>query len=143
MSIEQRCHREQCAGTHLDLIVHVELRRDGLDHPQRHLQRLAVGMAYAHRKISSPRPCDDVETICDVIYEEFSSKESLSPRYPNSAPTHGRASSLIAFVEVRSGHDLRYDMDTSKNSSGLRFAPMEAVEIRMTETVRGCLDSQQ
>jgi hypothetical protein len=30
---EQRRHREQCAGSNLDLIVHVELRRDGLDHP--------------------------------------------------------------------------------------------------------------
>jgi hypothetical protein len=62
MSIEQRYQREQCASTDLDLIVHVELRRDGLDHPQRHLQRLAVRMSHGHCEVGSPRPCNDFET---------------------------------------------------------------------------------
>jgi hypothetical protein len=48
MSVEQRCQREQCASTDLDLIVHVQFRRGELDHPQRHLQCLAIRMSHGH-----------------------------------------------------------------------------------------------
>jgi len=59
--LEQRGHGQQYAGGQLDLVLQVELGRRGLDHPQRQLQRLAVGMSHGHREVGLPRPTNDLD----------------------------------------------------------------------------------
>jgi len=69
-----------------------------------------------------------VETLCDLLDE-------AAPR-PGAPPRRD----LIAFVEDRPGHDLRYAVDSGKLRRTLGWAPEVALDEGLRRTVRWYLD---
>ena len=49
---------------------------------------------------------------------------------------------LIAFVEDRPGHDLRYAIDASKIAADLGWVPQETFETGLRKTVQWFLDNR-
>lgn len=74
-------------------------------------------------------------TICEML-------DSIYPTANNknmNNPDHAAISSykeLIAFVEDRPGHDLRYAVDSTKIESGLNWKPVESFEDSLYKTVQ-------
>jgi len=73
---------------------------------------------------------DLVRTLCAILDEEL-------PASPNRP--HER---LIAFVEDRPGHDLRYAMDDCKIRRELGWRPAESLATGLRRTVRWYLDNR-
>ncbi|MCC4309514.1 dTDP-glucose 4,6-dehydratase [Alcanivorax marinus] len=80
-----------------------------------------VGETYNIGGHNEKRNIDVVHTLCDLLYE-------LAP-----AKAHYR--DLIAFVEDRPGHDLRYAIDASKIQRELGWTPQETFETGLRKTV--------
>jgi dTDP-glucose 4,6-dehydratase len=84
-----------------------------------------------------------VETVCDLVDEEFRRRPELGTRYPPSAPAQGRPSrSLMQHVRDRPGHDRRYAVDGARIAR-LGFTPATALHAGLTETVRWYLENEQ
>lgn len=73
---------------------------------------------------------DIVHAICDLLDE-------LHPR------SQGSHRDLIAFVEDRPGHDLRYAIDFSKIAGELEWTPTETFETGLEKTVRWYLANRE
>ena len=83
-----------------------------------------------------------VETVCDLIDEEFRQRAELSNRYPSSAPAQRRASrGLIQHVRDRPGHDRRYAIEGCKLAR-LGFAPQTSLAVGLAATVRWYLENE-
>ncbi len=83
-----------------------------------------------------------VETVCDLVDEEFRRRPDLKSRYPRSAPAQGRSSrSLMQHVRDRPGHDRRYAVDGSKVAR-LGFSPQTELLSGLAATVRWYLDNE-
>ncbi|MEF3367840.1 dTDP-glucose 4,6-dehydratase [Methylocystis sp. 9N] len=91
-------------------------------------RRGAVGETYNVGGRNEWRNIDVVEAICDLM-DEFR---------PRRAGGHR---DLIAFVEDRPGHDLRYAIDASKIERELGWRPLERFESGLAKTVRWYLDN--
>jgi len=79
---------------------------------------------------SEMRNLDLVHMICDVV-------DDLAPR--PGAPSRR---DLIAFVEDRPGHDMRYAIDTSKIRAELGWVPRESFASGLRRTVAWYLENQ-
>ena len=73
-----------------------------------------------------------VETVCSLL-------EELAPQKPQGIAQYR---DLIAFVDDRPGHDLRYAIDASKIARELGWMPQETFESGMRKTVQWYLDNQ-
>jgi dTDP-glucose 4,6-dehydratase len=83
-----------------------------------------------------------IETVCDLVDEEFRQRAELGNRYPCSAPAQGRSSrSLIQHVPDRPGHDRRYAVDGGKLAR-LGFTPQTLLATGLAETVRWYLENE-
>ncbi len=83
----------------------------------------AVGETYNIGGNSEIRNIEVVEMICDLLDE-------LAPRDDDASRR-----SLIAFVEDRPGHDLRYAIDSSKVARDLGWKPKETFRSGLRKTV--------
>jgi dTDP-glucose 4,6-dehydratase len=95
------------------------------------LTRGAVGETYNIGGHNEQRNIDVVRAICALL-------EQHAPRAAGSA---GYAS-LIAFVEDRPGHDIRYAIDAGKIQRELGWAPQESFMTGLEKTVRWYLDNR-
>lgn len=82
-----------------------------------------VGETYNVGGASERRNLEVVETICDTL-------DRIIP-----ADKVGRRRDLIAFVEDRPGHDLRYAIDYRKLEGELGWTPRESFESGLEKTV--------
>jgi len=83
-----------------------------------------------------------VESVCDLVDEEFQRRIELKSRFPRSAPAQGRPSrSLMQHVPDRPGHDRRYAVDGSKVVR-LGFTPQTSLAAGLAATVRWYLDNE-
>lgn len=87
-----------------------------------------VGESYNVGGRNERRNIEVVETICDILDE-------LRP------DPKGSYRRLIAFVEDRPGHDLRYAIDCSKIERELGWRPQETFETGLRKTVMWYLDN--
>jgi dTDP-glucose 4,6-dehydratase len=92
------------------------------------LERGAVGRSYNIGGENEARNIDLVRTICRLMDE----------MRPEGAP-HER---LIAFVEDRPGHDLRYAIDPARIREELGWRPSVTLEEGLRRTVRWFLDNE-
>jgi dTDP-glucose 4,6-dehydratase len=84
-----------------------------------------------------------VETLCDLVDNEFRQRAELKTRYPRGAPALDRSSrSLIQHVRDRPGHDRRYAVDGSKIAR-LGFTPGISLRAGLAATVQWYLDNEQ
>ncbi|MGJ0507222.1 MAG: dTDP-glucose 4,6-dehydratase [Methylocystis sp.] len=86
-----------------------------------------VGESYNVGGRNEKRNIDVVHAICDILDE-------LRP------DAHGSYRRLIAFVEDRPGHDLRYAIDCSKIERELGWRPQQTFETGLRQTVQWYLD---
>jgi dTDP-glucose 4,6-dehydratase len=82
-----------------------------------------VGQTYCVGGRCEKTNLDVVEAICALI-DELSPSSRIGPR-----------KSLIAFVEDRPGHDLRYAIDASRIMTDLGWEPRETFESGLRKTV--------
>jgi dTDP-glucose 4,6-dehydratase len=83
-----------------------------------------------------------VETVCDLVDEEFRHRPELTTRYPRSAPAQARTSrSLMQHVRDRPGHDRRYAVDGGKLAR-LGFTATTPLRVGLATTVRWYLDNE-
>jgi dTDP-glucose 4,6-dehydratase len=83
-----------------------------------------------------------VETVCDLVDEEFRRRPALATRFPHSAPPQARSSrTLMQHVRDRPGHDRRYAVDGNKIAQ-LGFTPQTALVAGLTATIRWYLDNE-
>jgi len=83
-----------------------------------------------------------VESVCDLVDEEFRERVELKSRFPRSAPAQGRPSrSLMQHVRDRPGHDRRYAVDGSKVAR-LGFTPQTPLAAGLAATVRWYLENE-
>ncbi|MDH3737689.1 MAG: dTDP-glucose 4,6-dehydratase [Alphaproteobacteria bacterium] len=82
-----------------------------------------LGETYNVGGASERRNLEVVETICDTIDRSSPADDGKSRR------------DLIAFVEDRPGHDLRYAIDFSKLEKELGWTPLESFESGLEKTV--------
>jgi dTDP-glucose 4,6-dehydratase len=83
-----------------------------------------------------------VETVCDLVDDEFRQRPELKTRYPRSAPAQGRPPrSLMQHVRDRPGHDRRYAVDGGKIAR-LGFTPTSALRAGLAETVHWYLENE-
>ena len=94
------------------------------------LQRGRVGASYNIGGGEERSNLDLVRMLCGLLDEAL-------PRSPHRP--HER---LIAFVEDRPGHDLRYAMDDAKLRHELGWRPTESLETGLRKTVRWYLDNR-
>jgi dTDP-glucose 4,6-dehydratase len=92
------------------------------------LERGAVGRSYNIGGENEARNIDLVRTICRLMDE----------MRPEGSP-HER---LIAFVEDRPGHDLRYAIDPARIREELGWRPSVTLEEGLRRTVRWFLDNE-
>lgn len=87
-----------------------------------------VGESYNVGGRNEMRNIDVVHAICDI----------LDGLRPNASGSYRR---LIAFVEDRPGHDLRYAIDCAKIERELGWRPQETFETGLRKTVQWYLDN--
>ncbi|HAV2022235.1 TPA: dTDP-glucose 4,6-dehydratase [Citrobacter koseri] len=92
-----------------------------------------VGETYNIGGHNERKNLEVVETICDLL-------EELAPQKPQGGVAHYR--SLIAFVDDRPGHDLRYAIDAAKIARELGWTPQETFESGMRKTVQWYLANE-
>jgi dTDP-glucose 4,6-dehydratase len=91
-----------------------------------------VGETYNIGGHNERKNLDVVETVCSLL-------EELAPHKPQGIAQYR---DLIAFVDDRPGHDLRYAIDASKIARELGWMPQETFESGMRKTVQWYLDNQ-
>jgi dTDP-glucose 4,6-dehydratase len=83
-----------------------------------------------------------VESVCELVDEEFRQRPELKARYPRSAPAQDRSSrSLLQHVRDRPGHDRRYAVDGRKIAR-LGFATQTPLAAGLAATVRWYLENE-
>jgi dTDP-glucose 4,6-dehydratase len=94
------------------------------------IEKGRVGESYNVGGTSERRNIDVVTMICELVDE--------------MAPEAGqpKRQGLIAYVEDRPGHDLRYAIDCSKIQRELGWRPRETFESGLRKTVRWYLDNR-
>jgi len=88
-----------------------------------------VGQSYNVGGRSEMRNIEVVQAICDIL-------DDIRPR------ARGSYRELIAFVQDRPGHDLRYAIDCSKIERELGWRAEESFESGLRKTVRWYLDNE-
>jgi len=84
-----------------------------------------------------------VETVCDLVDEEFRQRPELKTRYPRSAPAQSHPSrTLMQHVRDRPGHDRRYAVDGAKIAQ-LGFTATTTLRAGLAATVRWYLENEQ
>jgi dTDP-glucose 4,6-dehydratase len=85
---------------------------------------------------SEKQNIDVVKTVCELL-------EELAPDNHHSLAggNQGGFQSLITFVTDRSGHDVRYAIDTSKITQQLNWTPLETFDSGIRKTVQWYLDN--
>ena len=63
MRVEQCGQCKPCGQAQFDLVAQIDLRSGGVEHPQRDLQRGAVGRANRHRQMCLARPGQHLERL--------------------------------------------------------------------------------
>jgi len=91
-----------------------------------------VGQTYNIGGHNEKTNLEVVHTICDLLEELAPEKKKSGSRYRD----------LIAFVQDRPGHDLRYAIDASKLDKELGWKPKETFETGMRKTVQWYLNNQ-
>jgi dTDP-glucose 4,6-dehydratase len=94
------------------------------------IEKGRVGESYNVGGINERRNIDVVHTICDLVDE-------MAPRAAGRSRRE-----LIAYVQDRPGHDLRYAIDCSKLQNELGWKPRETFESGLRKTVRWYLDNR-
>jgi dTDP-glucose 4,6-dehydratase len=94
-------------------------------------ERGRVGETYNIGGVNERRNIDVVHAICDLM-DELAPDSSLGPRR-----------GLIAYVEDRPGHDLRYAIDCSKIAAELGWRPRETFETGLRKTAQWYLDNRE
>jgi dTDP-glucose 4,6-dehydratase len=89
-----------------------------------------VGESYNIGGINERKNIDVVHAICDLM-DELDPEPKIGPRR-----------NLIAFVQDRPGHDLRYAIDCAKIGEELGWRPRETFETGLRKTVQWYLDNQ-
>ena len=92
----------------------------------------AVGENYNIGGHNERKNLEVVETVCSLL-------EELAPHKPQGIAQYR---DLIAFVDDRPGHDLRYAIDASKIARELGWMPQETFESGMRKTVQWYLANQ-
>lgn len=92
----------------------------------------AVGETYNIGGHNERKNLEVVETVCSLL-------EELAPQKPQGIAQYR---DLIAFVDDRPGHDLRYAIDASKIARELGWMPQETFESGMRKTVQWYLANQ-
>ncbi len=113
--------------------LHVDDHCDGL---LRALRQGNPGQSYNLGGDAERTNLEVVEAVCSALEEEF-------PAAGNPAlSTRGVGSyrDLVALVDDRPGHDLRYAIDASRAQQDLGWAPRREFETGLRETVRWYLD---
>jgi dTDP-glucose 4,6-dehydratase len=87
------------------------------------VEKGAVGESYNIGGINERKNIDVVHAICDLM-DELAPDAAIGPRRD-----------LIAFVQDRPGHDLRYAIDCSKIERELGWRPRETFETGLRKTV--------
>ena len=87
------------------------------------LERGQIGESYNIGAEDEKTNLDVVEKICDLMDELYPRQE-------------GSYRELIAFVEDRPGHDLRYAIDPTKINRELGWKPQEKYELALRKTVQ-------
>ena len=83
-----------------------------------------------------------IESVCELVDDEFQQRLELKTRYPRSAPAQGRSSrGLMQHVRDRPGHDRRYAVDGSKVAR-LGFTPQTSFLTGLAATVRWYLENE-
>jgi dTDP-glucose 4,6-dehydratase len=100
--------------------LHVE---DHCEAIQLVLTKGVTGSTYNIGGENQPANLTIVETICDILDE-------IAPASP-----HKPHRNLIQFVKDRPGHDRRYDMDTHKIRSELRWSPRHTLTDGLLDTI--------
>lgn len=89
-----------------------------------------IGETYNIGGINERRNIDVVHAICDLM-DELAPDKRIGPRRD-----------LIAFVQDRPGHDLRYAIDCAKIERDLGWRPRETFETGLRKTVQWYLDNR-
>lgn len=77
-----------------------------------------------------------VRLLCKLVNELFENNTELREKFPSSPPACKKPSEeLIAYVQDRKGHDLRYAINAQKISSQLGFKPKKSFEQGLRETI--------
>jgi len=63
MRLEQCGQCAPCGQAQFDLVAQINSCRSGVEHPQRELQRRAIGMAHRHRQMGLARPYQYLERL--------------------------------------------------------------------------------
>jgi dTDP-glucose 4,6-dehydratase len=86
---------------------------------------------------------DVVCLLCDVVNEKFRLSPDLAVRFPNSPCAKSEdAKSLIAYVQDRPGHDVRYAIDATKITEQLGYKPAINFEDGLKKTIDWYLDNE-
>jgi dTDP-glucose 4,6-dehydratase len=93
-------------------------------------ERGRIGETYNIGGVNERKNIDVVHAICDLM-DELAPDSSAGPRR-----------NLIAYVQDRPGHDLRYAIDCSKIEAELGWRPRETFETGLRKTVRWYLDNR-
>lgn len=84
-----------------------------------------------------------VGMLCEIADQVFREQPRLLAHYPSCPASRGEpASSLIAFVEDRPGHDLRYSTDSGKIRTELQFTPSVSLRAGLQDTFQWYLDNE-
>ena len=86
---------------------------------------------------------DIVKVLCAEVDKRMEGSIELRDRFPLAPMANGReSSSLIAFVEDRSGHDRRYAINPDKANAELDYQPVETFETGIAKTIDWFLDNR-
>ncbi len=79
---------------------------------------------------------DLIHELCAILDRRFAAEPELAERYPDAPPAKGMpASSLIAFVTDRPGHDTRYAIDAGKIARELGYQPKTDFPTGLASTI--------
>ena len=92
-----------------------------------------VGETYNIGGHNEKQNIDVVNAICEIL-------EELKPKYPHLLPAIN-FKKLIAFVQDRPGHDIRYAIDAAKIEKELSWTPKETFETGLRKTVEWYLEN--
>lgn len=84
-----------------------------------------------------------IDTLCAAIDKAFADDADLARRFPDAAPSRGKATATLkTHVADRPGHDRRYAIDEHKARTELGYAPARAFGDYFAATLRWYLDNE-